>query len=332
MSKGHVPYPDRMFEGPVEVALDRLQLDFDGQRFERMADGRYALSLYHDHFDIGVELCFEPRKAAVRHGDDGVVQSVHGESMFYYFIPRCDVSGELRFGGKEGTPRVVERCQRASGWYDHEFGRHVSTQGQPSEVGGSTANEVDIGWNWISTQLDDGTDVTAYALTDRKTGESAGRWAVVIAADGSTRTFTRMRFEQEGLWRSTRTFNDYPTRWRLEVPEAGLDLTARPAFDDQEFITLISKPAFWEGRLEVEGTLANRPVQGPGYAERSGFVAAEDLESFFSQVGLEVRATVEAIIPFDPSFEQARDLVASEARTHYMDGVDIDTLVDTMVR
>jgi geranylgeranyl pyrophosphate synthase len=141
-----------------------------------------------------------------------------------------------------------------------------------------------------------------------------------------------MRFEQEGLWRSTRTFNDYPTRWRLEVPEAGLDLRGRPAFEDQEFITLISKPAFWEGRLEVEGTLAGRAVAGPGYAERSGFVTAHDLESFFGQVGREVRATVESIIPFDPSFEQARDLVASEARTHYMDGVDIDTLVDTMVR
>lgn len=359
--KGKVPYPDRMFEGDVRVATDRLDLDFGGQTFRKDDQGLYHLRLHHDHFKIDVELTFEALKPAARHGDDGVVKSVHGEDMFYYFVPRCAVRGELRFGDVGKGPQQIERIAEASGWYDHEFGCHTSKHGETfalnaeedaggaaprgpavseaadadaaaKDTGGKSAHNHDIAWNWVSAQLDDGSEVTAYALTDLITETSAGSWAVVIDADGQFQRIQDMTFEPRGMWRSTRSFNEYPTGWHVSLPDAGIELDVTCAFEDQEFITLISKPAFWEGRVSVQGTKAGKPVAGVGYVERSGFVMAEDLDSFFKQVGKEVRRSVDELIPFDPDHDQVRDLIASSERDHYMVGVDKALFVDTMIR
>ena len=37
------------------------------------------------------------------------------------------------------------------------------------------------------------------------------------------------------------------------MPSAGIDLTLEASFEDQEFVTLIAKPGFWEGRVAVRG-------------------------------------------------------------------------------
>lgn len=351
--KGNVPYPDRMFASDVVVASEGLNLDFGGQSLRKLQDGSYQVSLYHDHFDIRVELNLEPLKPAARHGDNGVVKSVHGEDMFYYFIPRCAVNGALTFGQGKEKPPLVEGVSDASGWFDHEFGCHTSKHGETfaldsaesapvsefadgdkaaQETEGASAARHDIAWNWIGAQLDDGSEVSAYTLHDLVSGESAGRWAVVIDPEGGYTSPTDVHLEPEGLWRSTRSFNDYPTAWQLELPEAGLSLHAVCAFEDQEFITLISKPAFWEGRVHITGTKQGKPVSGVGFVERSGFLVATDLDSFFKQVGRETRKSVNALIPFDPSWEQVRDLVASAERPEFMRGVDNATFVDTMIR
>ncbi|MDP6946276.1 MAG: polyprenyl synthetase family protein, partial [Myxococcota bacterium] len=130
----------------------------------------------------------------------------------------------------------------------------------------------------------------------------------------------------------TRTFQEYPTRWALQVPEAGLDLVVSGTFDDQEFVTLISKPAFWEGRVDVTGTYEGRPVTGLGYVERSGFCNIDTLDDFFASVGRQVRESVREVAPFEPSFERALDLIGNAERPHVMEGVDIPTFTDHMIR
>jgi predicted secreted hydrolase len=48
------------------------------------------------------------------------------------------------------------------------------------------------------------------------------------------------------------------------MPSVGIDLTLTATFVDQEFVTLIAKPGFWEGRVEVAGTWGGAPVAGVG--------------------------------------------------------------------
>ncbi|MCA9515151.1 MAG: polyprenyl synthetase family protein [Myxococcales bacterium] len=316
LERGNVPYPDHMFEAEPYVNARQLELEYGPNRFARQSDGSYTLTLFHEYFECGADLVLRPEKAAVRHGEDGVVRGHDGADMFYYFVPRCAVSGTVTLNG---LPVAVAS---GAGWYDHEFGGHRSDEAEPNEH---------VAWNWVAAQLADGREVSAYTMIDVKTGDALGQRAVVIGADGRAESFAGLSLEPVGSWRSTRTFNTYPTRWHLRVPDARLDLELEAAFEDQELITLISKPAFWEGRVAVAGHIDGKPVAGRGYVERSGFLEVSDLDGFFKAVGQEVRRSVANLLPYEPSYERVRDLIASESRDHYMEGVDLQKFVKTGV-
>jgi len=317
LERGQVPLPDHMFTRTPYCAATRLELDFDGNRFERLDDGSYRLSVFHEHTKDGVELVLAPvpGKGPVRHGDDGVVRGPDGADMFYYFVPRLAVTGTAIVRGTR-LPVVS-----GEGWYDHEFG------GGNAPIAQGAVGPEDIAWNWCALQLDDGSELTAYTMTDMTNGESLGRRVVRVDAHGLRHEHVDFELAPLGEWRSTRTFNSYPTAWRLTVPELALELHVTADFPDQEIVTLISKPAFWEGRCHVSGTLGDLALTGRGYVERSGYLAIDDLESFFTAVGKEVRRSVAALLPYEPTWDEVRDLVASESRAHYMEGVDVESFV-----
>ncbi|MDB4967022.1 MAG: Octaprenyl diphosphate synthase [Myxococcales bacterium] len=323
LERGKIPAPDRIFEGPVHVGMRRFELDFDGQRYSKNDDGSYRLELTDRKLGVGADLTFHPQKPVTRHGDDGVVRGPNGEDMFYYFIPRCRVDGSVTV---HGSTLPVATGQ---GWYDHEFGGPrpaapdalLAAAAEPAEP--AEQERPDVAWNWAAVQLDSGEELTAYALVRVVDGAILGQWAIHIDSAGYRHDYTDMSFTPDAkAWRSTRTFYDYPLRWRLQVPEAKIDLTLDAAFADQEFITCISKPAFWEGRINASGSVRGAAVAGLGYIERSGFEPVRDLDEFFSAVGEEVRRSVAALMPLEPTHAEVRDLIAGDEREQYMDGVD----------
>ncbi|HEX4353654.1 MAG TPA: lipocalin-like domain-containing protein, partial [Polyangiales bacterium] len=116
LERGVVPKPDLVFDGRVTVDLNHLSLDFADDSFRKNADDSYSLKLFDVHKAMGCELKFVPKKPPTRHGDNGVVRGSENEQMFYYFIPRCEVTGTIT---TLGTQRTITQGQ---GWYDHEFG------------------------------------------------------------------------------------------------------------------------------------------------------------------------------------------------------------------
>jgi geranylgeranyl pyrophosphate synthase/predicted secreted hydrolase len=318
LERGRVPAPDRIFEGPVHVGERRFELDFAGARYSKNDDGSYRLELSDKKTGAGCDLTFHPEKPVTRHGDDGVVRGPAGEDMFYYFIPRCRVDGSVTF---RGAARPVKQGQ---GWYDHEFGgpRAGDEAAVHPSIAEKTEGRADVAWNWAAVQLDSGEELSAYALVRVDDGKVLGAWAIHIDAAGYRHDYKTLTFAPSQPWRSTRTFYDYPLAWNLSVPEAKIELTVDAAFADQEFITCISKPAFWEGRCNVRGTVAGREVGGLGYIERSGFEPVRDLDEFFAAVGEEVRKSVATLMPMEPTHAEVRELIAADDRDQYMDGVD----------
>jgi geranylgeranyl pyrophosphate synthase/predicted secreted hydrolase len=338
LERGRVPAPDRVFDGPVEVATDRLAMRFGNARFEKLEDGSYRLALGDKRSRAACELRFVLAKPVTRHGDDGVVRGPSGEDMFYYFVPRCRVEGTVVLDGERR--QVV-----GQGWYDHEFGGPREDQSAASKgradgaAGGSEPSQgsesIDVAWNWAAVQLESGEELTAYSLVRIADGEILGSWAIHVDSAGYRHDYRQLSFAPlDGArpWRSTRTFYDYPLAWRLAVPEADLDLVLEASFADQEFITCISKPAFWEGRCEVRGRAFGRPAHGLAYIERSGFEPVRDLDEFFSAVGEEVRRSVAELLPLEPTHAQARELIAAEGRDQYLDGVDRGQLARSLFR
>lgn len=322
-----VPAPDRVFDGAVKVATDRLALQYGASSFEKQADGSYKMTIVDHEGKTGCELVFAPQKPPIRHGDDGVVRGNAGEQMFYYFIPRCAVTGSMTV---DGETAAIEQGQ---GWYDHEFGGYVEGPTTAAGLGaGEGAGIRDLGWNWTAVQLDNGTDLTAYEIVDVKTNETVGKWMILIDADGTRRSIDDVTFTAEHPWTSKRTFHAYPTSWRVRAPSIALDLTVQAAFEDQELITVISKPAFWEGRCSAQGSLGGKTVTGKAYIERSGFENISSLDEFFSAVGTEVRKSTAAVLPYEPTHEEMRDLIASEELSHYMEGVSSPGMVETLIK
>jgi len=349
LEQDEIPLPDRRFDTEVTVALERLELDFGDALLTKTADGTYQLSLRDDERQIACTLSLKPRKGAVRHGVDGVVQAAEGETMFYYFVPRCQVQGTVT------TPGFPEAPVEGSGWYDHEFGAPESAAptsarelrappsdraaASPDAAGGDAAATSDdevkpsanaMAWTWIAVHLNDGRELTAYRMVQASTGEVVGQRAILIGKDGGSRSVGELELEVKGAWRSVRSFQSYPTCVQLDVPELDLHVTVEASFADQEFLTVISKPAFWEGRCEVRGRIGVQPVKGTAYLERSGFEMVETLDQFFGEVGAEVRASVAAALPRDPTPAQALALIGSPERPQYLDGVDVGQLSRTL--
>jgi hypothetical protein len=134
------------------------------------------------------------------------------------------------------------------GWYDHEFA--LTREGLKQQG----HRDHHVAWNWISVQLDNGIEITAYDIFNGDAnGQPCASWAIVVDPCGNRRQCRAFTFEPLESWTSARTFIDYPISWRLEIPEIELSLDVKAAFEKQEFITIISEPSFWEGRVHIYG-------------------------------------------------------------------------------
>jgi geranylgeranyl pyrophosphate synthase/predicted secreted hydrolase len=308
LDKGQIPLPDRLLSREAIVATDTLALDLDGNVLRKLDDGVYEASLGGDG-PAACRLRFTLGKPIVRHGDDGIVRGLDGEQMFYYFSPRCRVEGDVF---AEGAWHAVA----GDGWYDHEFGER--------EGGGSHA-DAKVAWNWVAAQLDNGCEISAYTLVDKiDRAKSHGRWAIVVDAAGEPTAYTDFSFEPYGSWTSTKSFNEYPIGYRLDVARAGISLDIKAPFPDQEVMTLVSAPAFWEGLVDVAGEFAGRAVTGRGFVERSGASVVDTTDEFLSSVGRETRRAIDVLLPERPTAEDALRLIGGPGRAYFLDGVDVD--------
>ena len=134
--------------------------------------------------------------------------------MFYYFIPRCSVSGTVTLGG------VTESLSDGSSWYDHEFGFVPKLHAVPRPV--ERRRGAETSWRWLSLQLEDGTDVSLFVIRRGSEGEILDNWMILSDREGNRREFGDACLETLNTWRSTRSFVEYPTRLRLHSRTARL--------------------------------------------------------------------------------------------------------------
>ena len=71
-----------------------------------------------------------------------------------------------------------------------------------------------------------------------------------------------------GRWRSPLDGTVYPSGWRIQVPDEGLDLEVIPVREDQELNVSVR---YWEGAVDVRGIGASEGVVGRGYVELTGY-------------------------------------------------------------
>jgi predicted secreted hydrolase len=181
-----------------------------------------------------------------------------GQASWYYSLPRVPLHGTLHRPGR------ADLAVEGRAWFDHEFGSSQLAQTQ-------------VGWDWFSVALDDGSDLMLYRMR-RDDGSadttSSGTFRGAAAGAGTYLPRDAFSLAATGTWTSPRTGARYPAGWTIEVPAQGLVLRVTPAVADQELVTPGSTGVtYWEGLCRFSGTRAGRPVSGEGYVELVGYAA-----------------------------------------------------------
>lgn len=305
--KGNVPLPDQLLQRDAQINLNHLELDFDGNRFFK-CNNHYELELFDKRYGNGCKLSFIPQIPPVRYGINAEGTSAE---KFYYFIPRCELKGELILNHKNLPVKA------GKGWYDHEFG-----------LKGSISNWA---WNWLAIQFDNDWELSLYDLINMDENKKIEQRLIIIDPKGKQQDYKEFTFEPKEHWLNTSTFNSYPVLWQLTVPENQISLQVKAIVFNQECLTMIAPRGFWEGRVEVSGTWNGQPVKGLGYVERTGFNNIEFVEDFLKLVGNETKNYLIEMFPEKPSFEQATKLLASEERKYVLEEVDIRELWNILI-
>jgi len=193
----------------------------------------------------------------VVHGVNGVSQKSPGpgHASHYISFTRLVTSGSIELDGK--TYSVT-----GASWMDHEFFTHPLDSDQ-------------TGWDWLSLQFNDNTELMLFRLHNRNGGLdpfSAGTW---IDANGKTTHLTAKDFllEPHGdTWKSPQTQSTYPLQWKAAIPSLGLELEVATHLRNQE----IARPGdqatnYWEGAVVVNGKRNKAPTAGVGYLEMTGY-------------------------------------------------------------
>lgn len=249
-------YDQRIVVGEAEGDLDAPGMDF-------LVDGWRIAGLEGEDRIVGSvdgaswRLKLSSTKPPVLHGGDGYTRGSNSETSYYYSRTRYAVEGTLI---RDGEPEAVTGI----GWMDHQWGSFTSFS--------------EGGWDWFALQLDDDTELMAYFVRDAADVPylSSGTF---VEADGAFFELpaTAFAIASSGRWTSPESGGTYPMGWTLDYPGRQLSLVIEPVLEAQELDTRDSTMVtYWEGAVDITGTLAGAGITGRGYVEMTGYARGRD--------------------------------------------------------
>jgi predicted secreted hydrolase len=211
--------------------------------------------------EMELRLHLKPGKPKVFHGSRGLSRKGEGkgQASYYYSFTNLVTEGYLK------TPQTVQPLEvKGASWFDHEFGSNQLSKDQQ-------------GWDWFSLRLSDGRELMLYFLRKADGSVEPASAGTLIEASGQSRYLNISSASTDVLdrWKSPKSGGVYPSRWRIHVPLAGIELTVYPLVADQELITEGSTGiTYWEGAVAGKGRSAGRPVTCEGYVEMTGYAGS----------------------------------------------------------
>lgn len=211
--------------------------------------------------DISIDLLLTDLKGPILHGINGYSQKgpEAGNASYYISQTRLQTSGKIRIEDQEFQVS-------GSSWMDHEYSTSALSADQ-------------VGWDWISVQLQEDTSgsepVELMVFQIRKADGTVDPFSsgTLVLPNGSTAELGAEDFEITILdtWRSPRTGGEYPSGWSISVASENLSLVIEPHLADQELDLSFD---YWEGAVKITGTWHGRTVTGHGYVELTGYAGS----------------------------------------------------------
>lgn len=201
-----------------------------------------TLSLTANGPDFGYDMTLNAEGPLIFQGEAGYsLKSAEGQASYYYSQPFFEIEGTLRL--PTGDVPVVGEA-----WLDREWSSQPLSESQS-------------GWDWFSLSFEDGTKMMGFQL--RQTDGSQYTSSTWIEPDGSTTSYADGAFSAQPLATSKVANRKIPTRWQVQLPARGIDVTVT-ALNTDAWMGL-SIP-YWEGPVTVSGS-----HKGRGYLEMTGY-------------------------------------------------------------
>ena len=222
----------------------------------RWKDGQQQLQGIADNFVL--QLTMTSRKPPVIHGNDGVSHKAAGvgHASHYISFTRLLTTGSIELNGK--------RYQVAGTSWDGSRIFHPPTRVRRKR-----------GWDWLSLQLDDNTELMLYRLRHKDGSVDPFSSGTYIDAAGKSTYLGLSDFSMQPdgeTYTSPATHATYPIRWKVAVPLLGLQLNITTTLPGQELVSSGGGSlSYWEGAIRIHGTLRGNVATGVGYLEMTGY-------------------------------------------------------------
>jgi len=250
----HTERLNRAGPGLAGASLQQQKV-WNGNWQVQWMNGQQNLQAIADDFTL--HLTMTSRKPPVIHGKNGNSQKGAGAANASHYISftRLLTSGTVELNGKTYT---VD----GTSWMDHEFFS-------------SGLDKDEVGWDWLSLQLADNTDLMLYRLRHKDGSVDPFSSGTYVDASGKS-TFLGIRdFTMTPLgdtYSSPITKAVYPIAWRVTVQSVALDLQLKTPLASQELASDNSAGlSYWEGAITISGTKAGAVISGVGYLEMTGY-------------------------------------------------------------
>lgn len=197
---------------------------------------RQTLDALTEHFRFHLEL--KPARAFVIHGENGISQKAEGRGRASHYVSfsRLDVTGTIDGSRVKGTA-----------WMDHEW--------FTEQLAGEQ-----VGWDWFSVQLDNGTELMLFELRRKDGSIDSYSSGTFIDTHGKAHHLKKSDFSLEPLAK----WQQYPIEWRIRIPSLHIDIAAKAVLPNQEL--RLENANYWEGSVDYSGT-----HKGVGYLEMTGY-------------------------------------------------------------
>ena len=207
--------------------------------------------------DYLIDLELTPKKPLVIFGENGISKKGPSKTAASHYITytRLGVNGKIRYNKKELDIT-------GSAWMDHE-------------ISSSQLDENQVGWDWVSVQLNDNREIMAYILRNKDGSISDYSKLVWIDEKGklSHQNPKDFHWKQGGSYKSKQTGADYPITPSFTTidPKDGVRRKFKivPLMDEQEVPGKIGGVPYWEGACDVQDDKGS--VVGKAYLELSGY-------------------------------------------------------------